>query len=181
METNVCSWDSPGANPYTGNVPAAVYAYAEIPRETADRLFARMSRHQFDDVAEITRDRIVGSSEYTDLRGMHFGKKSVCANKVTRDKWGDRREHARGREHRDKRRGSVHCVRPAQAVIPVTLWYRHDRINGWDFNHLEDGHATTDKPTPKFPSQAGWVNANWEAYHCWLDDGVVTFIGPNDL
>ena len=69
-------------------------------------------------------------------------------------------------------------------VTACTQWFRHDRINGWEFNHLEDGHATSDKPTPRFPSQAGWLRATWQRYHCWLTADVppkVTFVGPQDL
>jgi hypothetical protein len=57
-------------------------------------------------------------------------------------------------------------------VSPCTKWYRHDRANGWEFNHLEDGHAVSDKPTPKFASQAGWARATWIKYHCWLTADV---------
>lgn len=67
-------------------------------------------------------------------------------------------------------------------MTPCTLWYRHDRVNGWDFNHLEDGHATTAKPEPKFPSQV-WARATWERYHAWLTTDApprVTFVGPHD-
>lgn len=69
-------------------------------------------------------------------------------------------------------------------VNACTQWFRHDRMNGWEFNHLEDGHATSDKPTPRFPSQAGWLRATWRRYHCWLTADVppkVTFVGPLDL
>ena len=53
-------------------------------------------------------------------------------------------------------------------MIPVTQWFRYNRVNGWTFNHLEDLHATTTHPTPKFPSQEGWRNGTWERYHVWL-------------
>lgn len=105
---DTCSWDNPGHNPFTGNVPMAVYAYSEIPRSIADRLSARMARHDFDDVAEITRDRIKGAHEYTDLRRMHFGKKSVCAGAVSRSKWGDRVE-----------RGLVYCEESHCLIVPT--------------------------------------------------------------
>ena len=69
-------------------------------------------------------------------------------------------------------------------VTACTQWFRHDRINGWEFNHLEDGHAAGKKPTPRFPSQNGWLRATWQRYHCWLTATVppkVTFVGPEDL
>jgi hypothetical protein len=67
---------------------------------------------------------------------------------------------------------------------PCTQWYRHDRMNGWEFNHLEDGHAANDKPTPRFPSQAGWLRATWSKYHCWLTADVppkVVHFGPDSV
>ncbi len=69
-------------------------------------------------------------------------------------------------------------------VTPCTQWFRHDRMNGWEFNHLEDGHAMGDKPAPRFQSQAGWLRVTWQRYHCWLTADVpsmVTFVGPQDL
>ena len=105
---DTCSWDSPGHNPFTGDVAAAVYRYKEIPRSIADRLSARMVKLQYDDVAEITRDRIKGQAEYTDLRRMHFGKKSVCAGAVSRSKWGSRVE-----------RGLVYCEETHCIVVPT--------------------------------------------------------------
>lgn len=105
---DTCSWDSPGHNPFTGNVAAAVYRYKEIPRSVADRLSARMAKQQYDDVAEITRDQIKGEAEYTDLRRMHFGKKSVCAGAVSRSKWGSRVE-----------RGLVYCEETHCIIVPT--------------------------------------------------------------
>ena len=81
-----CSWNNPGANPYQGAPSAAVYAYADIPRPVQDRLAARMEARDYDDLAVIHRDRIVGGSDYADLREMHFGKSSVCAT-VDRSGW----------------------------------------------------------------------------------------------
>lgn len=69
-------------------------------------------------------------------------------------------------------------------VTACTQWFRYDQSNGWAFNHLEDGHATGHKPTPRFPSQAGWVRATWARYHCWLTADLppkVTFVGPMDV
>jgi hypothetical protein len=83
-----CSWDSPGANRYTGNVPAAVHNYTDIPKPIRDALFKRMEKRQFDEVADITKHKIVGKHEYSNLRDMHFGKNTICAT-VSRDKWKD--------------------------------------------------------------------------------------------
>ena len=69
-------------------------------------------------------------------------------------------------------------------MTPCTLWYLHDPFNDWQFNHLEDGHALTRTPTPKFPSQSGWRNGTWEKYHRALDDStpprVVAWEEPTD-
>lgn len=105
---DTCSWDSPGHNPFTGDVAAAVYRYKEIPRSIADRLSARMAKQQYDDVAEITRDQIKGEAEYTDLRRMHFGKRSVCAGAVSRNKWGARVE-----------RGLIYCEETHCIIVPT--------------------------------------------------------------
>ena len=57
-------------------------------------------------------------------------------------------------------------------VTRVTQWFRHDHINGWQFNHLEDGHVCTTHPTPKFDSQNGWRRATWARYHVYLTDDI---------
>lgn len=67
-------------------------------------------------------------------------------------------------------------------MVSATEWYRHDPINDWRFNHLTLGHADTDKPTPNFPAQAGWVRGKWARYHCWLTDDTppkVVYVDPN--
>lgn len=60
---------------------------------------------------------------------------------------------------------------PVRANSPVTLWFRHGD-KGFEFNHLEDGHAESDRPTPKVASQAGaWGKGVWVREHAWLDAG----------
>lgn len=81
-----CSWDNPGHDRYQGSVPAAVSSYQDIPKDVQSRLRSRMEARDYDDVAEISRDKIAGKSEYSDLRQMHFGKNRVC-NTVSRSKW----------------------------------------------------------------------------------------------
>jgi len=81
-----CSWDNPGANPFTGNRPASVQSYTDIPKATRDRLQRRMTALKYDDVAAIGRDSIQGKHDYTDLRDMHFGKNRICST-ISRDKW----------------------------------------------------------------------------------------------
>lgn len=85
-----CSWDNPGAMPFIGDRPAAVAAYVHVPSATQAKLAKMIERHEFTDVAEITRDAIAGhdGAQYSDLRWMHFGTGRVCRN-VTRQKWSD--------------------------------------------------------------------------------------------
>lgn len=81
-----CSWASPGADPYSGPVPAAIEAYADIPAPVRAKLRQRLEKRAYDDIALITRDGIVGKREYADLRGMHFGAGRVCQT-VDRSAW----------------------------------------------------------------------------------------------
>lgn len=84
---DACSWDAPGRNPYTGNVPAAVDAYQDIPPQIRAKLRARMERRQFDELVTIRRDVIEGQdASYTGLRSMHFGAGTMCKT-VTRSGW----------------------------------------------------------------------------------------------
>jgi len=84
-----CSWDRPGANPFMGDVVAAVDRYADIPAPVRGRLKARMEARQYDEIAAIRRDSITGKRRYgSDIRDMHFGAGTVCRT-VTRTKWAD--------------------------------------------------------------------------------------------
>ena len=82
-----CSWDRPGVDPYMGDIEAAVDRYRDIPGEVRARLKEKMRKRAYDDIAAITRDRIEGRQQYSDLRDMHFGKGRIC-RQVTRSKWG---------------------------------------------------------------------------------------------
>lgn len=81
-----CSWDRPGADPYMGSVEAAVDRYRDIPMDVRDRLKAKMRVRAYDDIATITRDKILGKRSYSNLRDMHFGNGRIC-REVTRTKW----------------------------------------------------------------------------------------------
>lgn len=81
-----CSWDSPGIDRYVGSTVQAVNNYTDIPAPVRDILIKRMERKNYDDIVEITRDKISGKSTYTDLRDMHFGKNKICKT-ITREKW----------------------------------------------------------------------------------------------
>lgn len=103
-----CSWDNPGADPYIGPVPAAIQKYKDIPKDVRDRLQSRMDSHQYDDIALITRDRIQGQNEYTNLRMMHFGNGNLCRS-VSRFRWKD--------DHQE--RGLVYCEDKHCIIVPT--------------------------------------------------------------
>jgi hypothetical protein len=53
---------------------------------------------------------------------------------------------------------------------PVTLWYREaekkidgQKVKVFEYNHLEDGHNITDKPTPKHPDHSSWAKSKWQS------------------
>jgi len=84
-----CSWDRPGANPFMGNVVAAVDRYTDIPAPVRAKLKARMEARQYDEIAAIRRDSVTGKRRYeAEIRDMHFGQGTVCRT-VTRTKWAD--------------------------------------------------------------------------------------------
>ncbi len=106
--TPVCSWDAPGRNVFTGDVPAAVDRYTDIPAATRARLKARMAAYDYDDVAAIRRDSIDGKRQYSDMREMHFGASKVCRT-ITRDNWSDSAEE----------RGLVYCEGEHCVIVPT--------------------------------------------------------------
>lgn len=57
-------------------------------------------------------------------------------------------------------------------MTPCTLWFRLVRnpkgYEAFEFNHLEDGHCANEKPTVKFPEQAGWTRSTWQKEFCHL-------------
>jgi hypothetical protein len=108
LMTPACSWDNPGANRYTGNVPASVQHYSDIPLEPRNKLQKRLETRQYDEIATITREKIEGKSTYTDLREMHFGKNQVCQT-VSREKWADSA----------KERGLIYCEDGYCIIVPT--------------------------------------------------------------
>jgi hypothetical protein len=63
-------------------------------------------------------------------------------------------------------------VPPIGAIKPVTLWYRKGDKGDYEFNHLEDGHSTSDKPTIGNAVQVKlWSSGVWVREHAWLDAG----------
>jgi len=104
-----CSWDSPGARPFMGDVVAAVDGYSDIPAPVRAALKQRMARRDYDDIAVIRRDTIVGKHRYgAELRDMHFGSGQVCRT-ITRSKWGTSAEE----------RGLVYCEGDHCVIVPT--------------------------------------------------------------
>ncbi|MES3016080.1 MAG: MHFG family PEP-CTERM protein [Pseudomonadota bacterium] len=86
---DVCSWNRPGVNPFTGDVVAAVDRYRDIPLEVRERLKARMAKREYDDLVSIRRDSIDGRAGQhygSTIRDMHFGTDQLCRS-VTRKAW----------------------------------------------------------------------------------------------
>lgn len=104
-----CDWNSPGHMPFSGDVPAAVERYQDIPADVRGRLRARMERHQYDEVVEISRYSITGAHAYSPvITGMHFGNGRVC-DTVNRERWPlDARE-----------RGLVYCDQGHCVMVPT--------------------------------------------------------------
>ena len=103
-----CSWDRPGANPYTGNSDAAIDRYTDIPERTRVKLKHRLSYGNPDEMVSITRDAITGKYVYDpEIRDMHFGAASVC-HTVTRSKWSPTRNEP----------GAVYCVDQHCILVP---------------------------------------------------------------
>ena len=60
---------------------------------------------------------------------------------------------------------------------PVTVWDRWDKEHEeFVFNHISDGWANEDKPTPKFDSQNGWRKCEWRKTFAHLVEGRVTIL-----
>ena len=103
-----CSWDRPGANPYTGNTDAAIDRYTDIPERTRIKLKHRLAYGNPDETVAITRDAITGKYNYNaEIRDMHFGAASVC-HTVTRGKWAADRSEP----------GAVYCVDQHCILVP---------------------------------------------------------------
>ena len=58
---------------------------------------------------------------------------------------------------------------------PVTLWSRQNQRGAFEFNHLDDGHASGERPAPKHPNHVkAWAGGRWAFEHAWLDAGRVS-------
>lgn len=80
----VCDWSNPGTDRFTGDVPAAVDAYQDIPVETRVKLASRLEQRAFDEIVTITATDITGRYTYApELWAMHYGTGRICM-RVTR-------------------------------------------------------------------------------------------------
>lgn len=85
---STCTWDRPGAEPFRGDVVAAVDHFNAIPAPIRDVLKQRMALHAYDEVVTIRRDAILGSARYApEIYGMHFGAAGAVCGQVTRANW----------------------------------------------------------------------------------------------
>jgi hypothetical protein len=105
-----CSWDRPGADPFMGNVVAAVDRYTDIPAAVREALKKRMAARQYDEMATIRRDSIAGGQHRygAEIRDMHFGQGRVCRT-VTRAAW----------SAATVERGLVYCESGHCVIVPT--------------------------------------------------------------
>ncbi|MED5616795.1 MHFG family PEP-CTERM protein [Janthinobacterium sp. P210005] len=104
-----CSWNRPGADPFMGDVVAAVDRYPDIAPQVREQLKARMRARQYDEIVVISRDAIRGKGNYdARISDMHFGPGRVCRN-VTRAGWSEQMQE----------RGLVYCVQGACILVPT--------------------------------------------------------------
>lgn len=103
-----CSWDNPGANPYTGTAEAAIDRYVDLPEKVRARLKYRLQYGNPDEVVTITREAITGKHGYNaTIRDMHFGKDKVCGT-VSRARWSAQRTEP----------GAVYCADGHCILVP---------------------------------------------------------------
>ena len=142
-----CSWAHPGANPYRGD-PAHALADFDMPVATRRQLREMMAAHRYTDVATITRDDIVGTRTYTDLREMHSGGGQVCHGGVDRSAWSAQRHE----------RGLVYCAGDVCVIVPticnnVSLVTREpDRAAALDDSPIDISPSAGPAPAPDTPT-----------------------------
>ncbi len=85
----VCSWDTPGANPFKGRAASAIMSYEQFDWWDRKWLSWRVSLNmQPDERVFIGKKGVHGpKSEFvTDIHDMHFGTSTVCQT-ITRHSW----------------------------------------------------------------------------------------------
>ncbi len=134
-----CSWDRPGAFPFSGDVVAAVDRYTDIPAPVRAALKRRMEQRQYDEIAVIGRDSITGKARYSpEIRDMHFATGTVCRT-VTRSRWAAKAEE----------RGLVYCEAEHCLIVP-TVCRNVSRVT-----RLQKAPAAAAAPAETFVAQSG--------------------------
>ncbi|OFA03542.1 MHFG family PEP-CTERM protein [Duganella phyllosphaerae] len=132
-----CSWDNPGANPYTGTAQAAVDRYKDLPEKVRTRLKYRLQYGNPDEMVAIKRDAIEGKHRYgAAIRDMHFGKDKVCGT-VSRAKWSAARVEP----------GAVYCA-DSHCILVPEICGNVSRITRRDTDE-PTAMAPTAMPTPE--------------------------------
>jgi hypothetical protein len=139
-----CSWDRPGANPFMGDVVAAVDRYRDIPEDVRATLKRRVAQRRYDEIATIRRDSVDGAYRYSDLRDMHFGSGTVCRT-VSRSRW----------DGKAVERGLVYCEQGHCLIVP-TVCRNVSRITRAPRGEARSSELYgPDAPTPEVTFLAG--------------------------
>lgn len=164
-----CSWDRPGHNPFMGNVVAAVDRYADIPPAVRQRLKQRMQARQYDDLADIRRDDIIGAHRYEPtIRDMHFGLGRVC-REVTRAKWSPTAHE----------RGLVYCEEGHCILVP-TVCRNVSRIQRRPTLVAGAQVGTPEQETPETAPRSFAQGVDSAALPLWPTGGSVSGAAPDD-
>ncbi|MEO7337272.1 MAG: MHFG family PEP-CTERM protein [Caldimonas sp.] len=109
VTVDACAWDRPGHNPFMGDLVEAVDRYRDIPVDVRERLKARMTVRDYDDMVSIRRDSITGKGTYGNaISDMHFGTNQVCRT-VSRAAWAPDMQE----------RGLVYCESGHCILVPT--------------------------------------------------------------
>jgi len=86
-----CPWPERGLDVFTGDVPAAVDTYTDIPAPVRSALKAKMASHKYDDIAHITGVGISSKDwTYGPLTMMHFGDGRKICRTVDTSMWSEK-------------------------------------------------------------------------------------------
>ena len=139
-----CSWNRPGADPFMGDVVAAVDRDPDIAPQVREELKARMRARQYDEIVVISRDAIRGKGNYdARISDMHFGPGRVCRN-VTRSGWSEQMQE----------RGLVYCVQGVCILVP-TVCRNVSRITRVPASATPAAGAAPAGAAPAAPEAAG--------------------------
>lgn len=88
-----CDWNSPGANPQTGDKALSIDNYKDIPPAIRAVLKEKIQNKKYDDTVTIGRNAIRGGNDYTNARDMHWGNNRMCKGEVIRSRWSESQTH----------------------------------------------------------------------------------------